>query len=310
MTLLLLSMLSCKRETIPGEDPSLPFNPFDTVTYDQNGGSNINIDPNSFLGIHTFILAKKCAVSGCHDGSFEPDYRTVQSAYNTLVYHPVVKNNASNSFTYRVVPGDTTMSWLHERITTNDIILGQMPLYDTPLTKQQVNNIENWILGGAPDVFGNNPMLPNFQPQTYGYVCYAEDTGGIKLDTMRARPIDPMVIPPGVSNLHFWFGFLDDVDLPFQLTYNKVRISAHPTNFTGAAEFNMTPTITPFWDVSYFGGPYPYFHYANIPTAGLIPGKVYYIRTYVKDSHHTTPTEIPETGSQLYMFTYFAFVLQ
>lgn len=310
MTIILLGFSSCKTDIIPGEEPPLPFNPFDTVDYTPGDNPNVLIDSSSFLGIHNYIMSTTCAVPACHDGSFEPDYRTVQSAYNTLVYHPVVKNNATNDFTYRVMPGDTGLSWLHERLTTDDIILGQMPLYDTPLTAQQLGHIEEWILDGAPDVFGNNPVLPNFQPQTYGFVCYNGDTTGAKLDTMRPTAIEPMRVPPGVTNLHFWFGLYDDVDLPFMLTYNKVKLSEYPTNFSGAQEFTLNPVITPFWAFSAFGGPLPYFHYCDIPTAGLTVGKIYYIRVYVKDSSHTLPTEIPEDGSQLYLYTYFAFVLQ
>jgi hypothetical protein len=141
-------------------------------------------------------------------------------------------------------------------------------------------------------------------------VCYDSDTSGLKLDTIRNTAIEPMMVPPGVDTLHFWFGLYDDVDLPPFLSYNKVKISEYPTNFSGAPEFNLVPTITPLWDSSVFGGPLPFFHYCNIPTAGLIPGRIYYIRVYVKDSHHTQPTEIPEDGSQLYLFTYFAFMLQ
>lgn len=301
---------TCKPDIIPGEEPQLPFNPFDTINYNPGGGSNLQIDSSSFLGIHTYILAPTCAVPACHDGAFEPDYRTVQSSYNTLVYHPVIKNNPAEDFEYRVVPGDTAMSWLHERLTTDDIILGQMPLYDSALTAEELGNVEQWIMNGAEDVFGNNPMLPNFQPQTYGYVCYAEDTSGLKIDTSRPRVFDPMVVPPGVSNLHFWFGLYDDTQLPYQLTYNKVKVSENPVYFGGALEYDLNPIITPFVDFNSFSGPLPYFHYADIPTAGLIPGKVYYVRIYVQDADHSTPTEIPEDGSQPFLFTYFAFVLQ
>ncbi|MBK7268515.1 MAG: hypothetical protein IPI07_03030, partial [Flavobacteriales bacterium] len=33
-------------------------------------------------------------MSGCHDGTFEPEFRTIASAYNSLVYHPVIANDA------------------------------------------------------------------------------------------------------------------------------------------------------------------------------------------------------------------------
>src|SRR5688572_4080833 len=128
---LLMCWSACKEEVITGTVSDLPFNPYDSIDYGTGGSNPVIIDSSSFLGIHTFILSKKCAVPACHGGSFEPDYRTIESSYNTLVYHPVVKNNATNDFTYRVVPFDTGASWLHERITTTDPVLGRMPLYDT-----------------------------------------------------------------------------------------------------------------------------------------------------------------------------------
>jgi len=137
---------ACKDRVLTVAGP-LPVNPYDSLTYNDSIVPPIPVDSNTFLGIHKYILSTRCAVPGCHDGSFEPDYRTVVSAYNTLVYAPVVKNNATNSFTYRVVPFDTTMSWLHERITTDDAVLGRMPLYDT-LPRRQVQMITDWIAGG------------------------------------------------------------------------------------------------------------------------------------------------------------------
>ena len=41
--------------------------------------------------------APTCANSGCHDGTFEPDFRTVGSSWNTLVNHPVIANDAAMS---------------------------------------------------------------------------------------------------------------------------------------------------------------------------------------------------------------------
>ena len=176
----LLVAVSCKKEVVRNE-PDLPFNPFDTLTFSEEVLETIEIDSSSFLGLHTYILKPTCAVPGCHDGNFEPDFRTIQSSYNTLLYAPVVKNDLAGTFTYRVVPGDTALSWLHERITTDDEILGRMPLYDT-LYQHELAKITQWILDGAPDVMGISPILPNYQPVTYGFLAYENDTSGIRLD--------------------------------------------------------------------------------------------------------------------------------
>lgn len=297
---------SCKREIIEIK-PDPPFNPFDTITYTSNGTSSIQIDSNSFLGLHTYIFSTKCAVPGCHDGSFEPDFRTVQSAYNTLVYHPVIKNSPGNTFEYRVVPFDTAKSWMHERVTTDNVILGKMPLYDT-LYPHQIKKIEQWILEGAKDIFDNVPKMPNYQPSTFGLVAFKDDTTGIRLDTVRARIIDPFHVPKN-SQVNIWFGLYDDKDLPFLFQHNKLKISDNPVDFSNATEYNLNVSFTPFFAPSILGGNLPYFHSVKINTTGLIPGKVYYMRLYVMDLDHSIITEIPETGSQLYLITYFSFIV-
>ncbi|MBK7149630.1 MAG: hypothetical protein IPH78_12635 [Bacteroidetes bacterium] len=75
---LLLSYQSCKK------DDKLPDNPYDsinrdTVTYD------IPIDSLNITYVHKKVLQAKCALPGCHDGNFEPDFRSVQSSFSNLV---------------------------------------------------------------------------------------------------------------------------------------------------------------------------------------------------------------------------------
>ncbi|MEI7803023.1 MAG: hypothetical protein WCI97_10285, partial [Bacteroidota bacterium] len=76
---LTIVIFSCKKKVTTVEG-TIPDNPYDTVNYDETGIPEVPIDSNSFLGIHKYILSKKCGVPGCHDGNFEPDFRTVQSA--------------------------------------------------------------------------------------------------------------------------------------------------------------------------------------------------------------------------------------
>ena len=71
-------------------------NPFDDVDY-LNQNTITNEDKYSLSNIHHKILQPKCGTPGCHDGSFEPDFSTLMYTYSTLVYHPIVKNNAQNT---------------------------------------------------------------------------------------------------------------------------------------------------------------------------------------------------------------------
>src|SRR5881392_1918465 len=73
----------CKKEPVP------LVNPYDGVNYKIDSASQAVPDPNSIVGLHKNIFSTRCALPGCHDGTFEPDYRTVQSTFSTLVYQPV-----------------------------------------------------------------------------------------------------------------------------------------------------------------------------------------------------------------------------
>lgn len=323
LTIFILFFLSavlfhaCKEE-ITRIEPETPFNPFDTLTFNDGTVDEAIIDSNSFLGLHTYIFKPTCAIPACHDGSFEPDFRTVQSAYNTLVYHPVIKNDADGSFTYRVVPGDTTASWLYERITTDDETLGRMPLYDT-LTQSELQSIITWIADGAKDVMGNSPTLTDYNfPQSIGFLAYLNDTTGSRLDDNRVNSVSPMKLPAG-ENVEIWFSSYDfDADSNFYwgytLTFNKARISDDALGFSDFDEYTMevesaaTPYIGPiYWDSTYYT--YYYQHF-TFNTSAYIPGRIYFLRFYIKDADHPYATEIPDAGTNPYILTYFAFIVE
>ncbi len=302
---------SCKKE-VKRIEPTHPANPYDDVDYG-NDPDLIALDSSSYLGLHKLIFTPKCGVPACHDGSFEPDFRTIEGSYNQLVYHNVIKNNVANSFTYRVVPNDTANSWLHERITTGNTVLGKMPLYDV-LDDWQIESVEKWILEGAKDIFGNSPSIPNYEPSTGGLLAYLNNTSGTRLDTVRTSVVEPMVFPNS-SNIELWF-LLYDTDptgnfVPgWGLTHNKIKISDHPFDFSTATELNLTllsalnPQMLPLPLST--SGTAPFYHHITINTANYTTGKTYYIRQYVKDASGVL-TELPETGSPYYLFTYFSF---
>lgn len=114
-----------------------------------------------YLNIYMNIFEPSCALSACHDGSFEPNFSTAQSAYYTLVNHGIVKNATSGDFNYRVVPGDTAQSLLYERITNCCFVddLDKMPLLNMELKEADIEKIAQWILMGAPDWKGEFPYM-------------------------------------------------------------------------------------------------------------------------------------------------------
>ena len=102
------------------------------------------------------LFRPTCANAGCHDSTFEPDFRTLGSTYATLVDQPVIKNDAAGSYEFRVVPGDTASSQLLARMTRDiDGNSGVMPLALEPDSDYPDNRatylawVRRWILEGA-----------------------------------------------------------------------------------------------------------------------------------------------------------------
>lgn len=324
-----LVVSSCTKETvrIEGDDPGFD-NPFEGINNGE-GSNPINIDSASFLGIYNNILKTKCGANegACHDGSFEPDYRTLFSAYNTLVYQQPIKNIVDEIigqdtlwvFPYRVTPGDPDASWLHYRVTTDDENLGRMPLYDQALSEAEVDNIREWILDGAPDPFGNLPSNPPPEPLLFGVMAFEGDQNGPRLDTSRANILEPMVFPQNTA-VDVWIGAVDySEDGQFLLApfgYSKMKISDHPTQFEDEPELTMETEI---FNVV-FGPPtlfdpnaeatLPYYHHYTMNTADFEPGTIYYMRVYLQGSTQDTPTEIPENESVLFWHTFMSFVVE
>ncbi len=171
----MLALGACKKS-------NRPENPFD----DPKNKPPVNTGPTdplslaNFAGLHRQIFKPTCSNSGCHDGTFEPDFRTIESSYNTMVYQPVIKNNPAGSFLYRVLPGNANSSVLHERVVVDiDGISGIMPLSvdpqsDWPAKKAEyIAAIVAWINGGARDMFGNPPVNGPANPRLQGLMTVA-----------------------------------------------------------------------------------------------------------------------------------------
>ena len=96
--ILITVLFSCQKDTInPYDDPNLDPPQSNDTSYFNN--------PSSFSSLQNNIFQPYCNNSGCHDGTFEPDFRTIESSYSTLVYQPVIKNDMDASYEFRVKPG-------------------------------------------------------------------------------------------------------------------------------------------------------------------------------------------------------------
>ncbi len=316
-------VFSCKESvTTITNDPIINVNnPYDTINYDSGVIVDVPIDSSTFLGLHTYIFSQRCNQPACHDGTFEPDFRTVQSAYNTLVYHPIIKNYPTDPLEYRVMPGDPENSMIMHRLTIdNPPNFEVMPSSGIPLPQSQIDLINNWIANGARDIYGNEPMQTSLLPNCYGMVAFeyvGNDT--IRVDTLRqGSNVTPFVVQ-GNNEIEFWFIYADfDVDgnlvFPFNLTYNKFKVSTNPYDFSNAIEFDMDVEILePLWINSAYSEPIevdiPYYQHVkfNPSVYGFTSGDRLYMRTYVQDNDHDEPTEIPLPSSPAYMHSYFSF---
>ena len=151
--LLILLLIGCERN-----------NPL-TVSASHKKGSEVQtpIDSSSIVGLYKFIFATRCNINGCHDGTFEPNFTTVESTYYTLVYHPINKNNSAHSYTYRVVPYDTGHSVLYARISNCCFVNkgDQMPQLNEQdkLSQKQIQQVGKWIMSGAKNIDGQTLEL-------------------------------------------------------------------------------------------------------------------------------------------------------
>jgi hypothetical protein len=116
----------------------------------------------SFAWLHAKVFRPTCANSGCHDGTFEPEFRSVGSAYNSIVNHPCISNTPDYAYRHRVVPGNADSSFMLLRMV-EDVVntSGIMPAAIDPDSDWEENQdyyiekIRQWINSGAKDMYGN-----------------------------------------------------------------------------------------------------------------------------------------------------------
>lgn len=293
----LLLLAACQKEQ---------ENPFDQVVQQDSGVPDvITLPSDNFAWLHHRIFRPSCALSGCHDGNFEPDLRTVGSAYNSLVYHPVIGNDPNGTFEYRVKPGDYQNSYLHERLTVFvPNTSGIMPVgfdegSDWPTNgATYIQAIRNWIQAGAKDMFGGTPTLGDLQPQSVGLRAFPAGNTSNAYPRAEGAGVRPIAVPPG--NVDIWFAFADDNTAPQDLQHNTYRVAQNPLAFPMVPElpFSMGATIS---GPGFTGGNVPFTHKATLDLSAYAAGTMLFVRAYVSDGQHDGPVEIPndDTGAPL-----------
>ncbi len=296
--LIIISLFSCQKEKInPYDNPDLQPPTGDTSVYFSN--------PTNFASIYNDVLLPHCANSGCHDGAFEPDFRTIESSYNTLVYHPIIKNNPSETYQYRVKAGNSSESVLYARLLADangtaifDANSQVMPLtadivYDPDqehvwhLEKEEhISNIKTWIDNGAPDMFGNEAILPNNKPEMQGVVAFVSgSSNALPRDGSRGT----ILVPSGTNLLEIWFSVIDDNLSPTSLSYNKVKFSDNLFDFASKPELPLIIVNTPLMEIGYYvSQTVEYYHKITYDISSLVSGDERFV--FVEDVGDNTGT--------------------
>ena len=289
---LILVIYSCTKN-----DPD-PANPYDSINYNTDTTTTQTPDPFSITGLHKNIFSTKCNIPGCHDGTFEPDFRTIQSSYSTLVYQRVNKVTVNNvdSFIFRVIPFDTARSFIHERITTPTT--DYMPSNGSRLKQLEIQQINTWILNGAKDINGNIPVAPNNLPNITGYIAFDDPLYQHRVDTIRYQQIgyNPFIVHTN-DTIKIVFFVSDDSTAVSNLQVNQLKWSLDKDDFSGAQTLN-----------AYYAIVYPVW-IADVVVTWPVGTEVYF-RYYVRDSDNPVTVEFPRNEQPIYYKWYYSFIVQ
>jgi len=301
---------ACKKdvEINPYDNPNLN-SPKDTTT-------NYFPDATAFQALHNNIFIPTCANSGCHDGSFEPDFRTIESSYNTLVYQPVIKNDNGNTYEFRVKPSNSDKSILYKRLIEDiDGISGIMPLsaeynaehYWFDHKEEYIQNIKDWIDNGAKDMFGNLPLQPNNIPEMRGAIAFVT---GQNTPLSREMPRGTIYVPSSANSIDLWFSVQDDILATNELSYNKIKFSTNLFNFENKPELPLEVIMPPKNETGYYVSTTDdFYHKYTLDMSTFTTGDIVFIKIYVKDDVNPV-TEIPSNGSDYNIVKHFTFTVQ
>ncbi len=258
------------------------------------------LDSASIEGLHQTVFKVKCANPGCHDGTFEPDFRTVESTFATLVWHGTVKPDPDTvrNLRLRVVPFQPDSSWLWERLVTSDTVnLGRMPSNGMRLTTRELAHIRQWIANGARDRFGRVMQRPNRPPHVPWYLVFDQDS--VRLWEQRLRGWgSPFVIQKGKS-MRFWIPVDDDSTEVRDLRDNWLLVSTERYDFSNA--YRIAGKLGQLWNRDWWT--------FEVQTSNLQRGQVYFYRYTTQDPRQPRPTVIPTNQDPYWLQDNYSFMV-
>lgn len=285
------ALVACRPE--PPENPYVDLGPVLGIV-----DAESPVVEGSFVWLHERVFQPTCANSGCHDGTFEPHFSTVSSAYNTLVNHPAIASEGA----LRVVPGDAVASWLMVRLT-EDVpnASGMMPLSlepgsDWPASRPAyLEAIAAWIEAGAPDLNGNLPSSANLAPQVSGFGGFP---AGNLSDPYFRDPEANYRLVVEAAPIDLWFAVSDDATALADLEVG-LRVAESLAALDGAPSLTASSPFT-FEAADFAGGMSTYGHRVTVDLSGAASGSTHFLRLDLSDG--STALEVPAAGAQPYFF--------
>lgn len=274
--------------------------------------ADVNLDPNTIEGLHKNVFKPTCSNSGCHDGNFEPDFRSVESSYNSLINRLTTNYDPNNpQFGVRVVPGDASNSMLLHRIL--EFIpgsQGKMPLTTDPGSDwpdkkiTYIENIRNWINAGAKDQFGNSPTNIDFPPQLGGLIAFVDGSSS----PLPHLGYNPIVLPSGANQVKIMVAFLDDKTPLGQMGASQLNYSLNPNDYQNVA-FDLVKESTPFITKGISGNNVEYWYSVSLTINQLgVPGDVVWLRSETTDNINPS-VYIPSSETSFNFKKYFALII-
>jgi hypothetical protein len=297
---LALALGGCEPEPKP-----IP-NPYDRLKDSTVVFNDTFMSGSSIQALHSRLFEPTCANSGCHDGNFEPDFRTVESTYQSLVGQPIIKNDPGGTFQARVVPGSADASMLMYRLTTDlGGNSGIMPLALEPnsLYTQQKDtllaDLRTWINNGCLSMSGQKPDPIDFPPTLLGVQVYQ----GASL-LPRPGVYEALTAAVGGPSLDLWFALADDKGASSDLKNMSINWSTDPNAYDSTNERSLIAG-TPIMMKGLFGATVTYNWHYVFDASSQITDDVLWFRITVSDDKNLDYC-IPNKNSMFFMKKYFA----
>jgi hypothetical protein len=300
---------SCKKTEVT--------NPYTNVV-DVVDNDNPDIDDlpeGSFAWLHAKIFRPTCANSGCHDGTFEPEFRSMGSAYNSLVNHPTISNTPDYAYHYRVKPGMADSSFLIKRMTsfvpnTSGVMPPSYSVGDDWNNNETyyINKIKEWINGGARDIYGQPAPAANVDspPLVYGLVVFPHNNTTTPYSREANPPYGIGAIEVPSDLVDVWIYPYDDSASPDQFESISLLASSSSLDFTGAISSTFSLAGPIYANLFDSESPAPFVYRATLDLSNTIPGTYYYLRNYLDDGSQPTFTEIPNSSSSPFWYLVFS----